>query len=133
MFSSVGSTRSKQHGNLINLLKPLQRFPKTHDKTKDDIGFITNLVNPSRSCNGTTTVQKRSSASSKPAPKRTRSEHATINASSNEEEALGDDTSVVLAAENDKLKQELADTKTMLEHWQKVNNKLALKLKKATA
>jgi len=133
IFSSVGSTRSKQHGNLINLLKPLQRFPKTHDKTKDDIGFITNLVNPSGSCNVTTTVQKRSSASLKPAPKRTRSEHDTINASSNEEEALCDDTSAVLAAENAKLKQELADTKTMLERWQKVNNKLALKLKKATA
>ena len=132
IFSSVGSTRSKQHGNMINLLKPLQRFPKTHDKTKDDIGFITNLVNPSGSCSGTTTVQKRSSASSKPAPKRIRSENAIINASSNEETS-NDDTSAVLAAENDKLKQELADAKTMLERWQKVNNKLALKLKKATA
>jgi WD40 repeat protein len=132
IFSSVGSTRSKQHGNMINLLKPLQRFPKTHDKTKDDIGFITNLVHPSGSCSGTTTVQKRSSASSKPAPKRIRSENAIINASSNEETS-NDDTSAVLAAENEKLKQELADAKTMLERWQKVNNKLALKLKNATA
>jgi hypothetical protein len=43
------------------------------------------------------------------------------------------DVSASLASENEKLKEELASAKEKIERWQQVNNKLALKLKKATA
>jgi WD40 repeat protein len=127
VFSS-GSARTKQHGSLIDLLKPLQRFPKTQNQSKDDIGFITTLVQHSGTCNGAIATQKRTRANPKPASKRTRTE-TPMDSSSNQ----SNDVSASLASENEKLKEELASAKEKIERWHQVNNKLALKLKKATA
>ena len=129
VFSS-GSARTKQHGNLINLLKPLQRFPKAQNKSKDAVGFITNLVQQSGACTSATAAQKRTRASPKPASKRIRTENTMHSSSSSSD---SNDVPASLVTENEKLKQELANAKAKIERWQQVNNKLALKLKKATA
>jgi WD40 repeat protein len=120
VFSS-NSSRSKQHGNLINLLKPLQRFPKSSEQSKDEVGYVTNIIQPSA------TFSKPAREKPSTSTKRRRVNTTSYTATN------GSGTSAAMTDENEKLKQELAHAKADIERWQKVNNKLALKLKTALA
>lgn len=108
----------------MNLLKPLQRYPKSNEKNEDEIDYVTNIVRP---LSARITTNK--SAQSRPVAKRRRTEKTEgMDTSTN-----GSKVKAALENENEKLKNELVCAKETIERWQNVNNKLALKLKKALA
>lgn len=121
---SANSSSSKQSTNTVNLLKPLQRYPKSNEKNEDEIDYVTNIVRP---LSARITTNK--SAQSRPVAKRRRTEKTEgMDTSTN-----GSKVKAALENENEKLKNELVSAKETIERWQNVNNKLALKLKKALA
>lgn len=131
IFSSHSSRSSKQEDNLVSLVKPLQRFPKSRDRNIDEVGYITNIVQPpsvrvlSKTITRSTGKRKREESVPSERPKVTPPPKPT--STSTESSTLVDND------EYEKLKLELATAKETIERWQKVNNKLALKLKKAVA
>lgn len=119
VFSAATSSSSKQNTNIINLFKPLQRYPRSNDDSSDKVEHITNIVQRSSA------IMKTSPTGlSRPTAKRKRTENVRVDRSN---------ISAELENENERLKSELASAKETIERWQKVNNKLAIKLKKALA
>jgi len=115
-------TADKVHEHLLQNIKPLQRFPK--ENSENENGCIATIIPP----DGFTITPANKSSSSSSFAKRLKS-------SKSNELVVGNDsgeTNASLLAENEQLKQELANAKEMIERWQKVNNKLAMKLKNAT-
>jgi WD40 repeat protein len=131
VFTRDGQKIDKVNGNILKNLKPLQRFPRENSNKQDNNnnnndGIITTIIPPG---GFGTSLEKLSQI----APVAKRMKTAKSNPHSNES-VVGNEsgTNASLLAENEQLKQELANTKEMIERWQKVNNKLAMKLKNAT-
>jgi FOG: WD40 repeat len=134
VFTRDGNTSDKVQGNLIQNLKPLQRFPKEEkieiesSISNNQNGCITNIIPPGGF--GVSRAEDKS-LSLPPFAKRMKTSKSNTNAKANESmvgiQSIRTDASIL--AENDKLKKDLANAKEMMERWQKV----AMKLKKKTA
>jgi WD40 repeat protein len=120
MFSTNVSN-SKQNTNSVDLIKPLQRYPKA--TSKDAIEYVTNIVGPMSETLKRKKFVPSDEIKTHSKRKRTETNSDDLNKSLTENKTLD--------AENWKLRNELASAKETIERWQQVNSKLAKKFKKA--
>lgn len=141
------SNSSKQNPNcLVNLIKPLQRFAKSdlmNNNKEEVIGYLTKVIVP-QNCSPFSVeilneaiskrIQSESYSKSHHAFKKRRLGDAYINEKEQEEVAI-DEKEVNTPMENEiqRLNVELIKANATIERWQKVNTKLALKLKKSNS
>ncbi len=130
--SQTSRSSSKRSAKITDLIKPLQRFPK--ERNKDEIGYVTEIVRPlSKHVN--TSSSSKTMLERPDAPKRTTKRQRTTdkNVPVESDSDINMNDTLALTNEVEELKNELALAKETIQRWQKVNNKLAIKLKKATS
>jgi WD40 repeat protein len=133
----------KNSNNLTNLIKPFQRFPKSHmidDENTDIVVYLTRIItNQSYKMLDTESSQiyrskRRLSFTLSGKEPNAHDIKKKIKEKEDENEMEGaaqdnSNNSTVLENEVERLKSELQKANDTIERWQKVNTKLALKLK----
>jgi WD40 repeat protein len=133
----------KNSNNLTNLIKPFQRFPKSHmidDENTDIVVYLTRIItNQSYKMLDTESSQiyrskRRLSFTLSGKEPNAHDIKKKIKEKEDENEMEGaaqdnSNNSIVLENEVERLKSELQKANDTIERWQKVNTKLALKLK----
>lgn len=144
IFITQSSKSGKQNSNsLVNLIKPFQRFPKSQmmdDEKNESVGYLTKIItNQSyKTCDTESSLIHRSkrSLSSTPSGKEPMTRDIRKKTKTNEDEIETDNKTqhdsvelALLENEVERLNSELRKANETIERWQKVNTKLALKLK----
>jgi WD40 repeat protein len=142
------STKSvKQNSNsLVNLIRPFQRFPKSQmlDNEKNDtVGYLTKIItNQSHitfDTESSAIYSSKRSMSCIPSNSELNTHDTRKKSKVNDDEVERDNThhdnsgeTQLLENEIERLNSELRKANNTIERWQKVNTKLALKLKNGT-
>jgi WD40 repeat protein len=147
IFITQSSKSGKQNSNsLVNLIKPFQRFPKSQmmdDKNNEIVGYLTKIItNQSYKTFDTESSlihRSKRSLSSTPSDKKPMTHDIRKKTKTNEDEIETDnktqrDSAELALLENEvgRLNSELRKANETIERWQKVNTKLALKLKNSS-